>query len=415
MTKHQNESSKGTESRLNRLKEVVMRYWRRWVGRTPDVPRSGHNQPPPPAVIADRQPAAERAKDAEEAGRWYFRRHLLDRLSLYMDMAERLKKTNDRAYALYRHTGAAILPARAFENWQITHREDGCAHELSWRWKNPATCPSFGAVAYLDNLDKAVEEERLTLRMICFYRIERAPASLEPSSGGAVYEVIIFYHTTAPDARGKVGASDTNFFVELLPGGVIRPLRAVETKYQTIKHRNNRAKGRRTSVVAHRNWSLVALKWFSKQFKASPKAVAQMFFEEMAYGFEMASASLRITARRDGVNAVFGIDMLRTPHFFSDRDASALTASGRRRPIFHIVRTHAHRGTRTGYRRSHFRGLRHFEWNGYHVSISMPGKHHSPIADATFGALLYDDDEQMPKGTTEYAAGLRQIGKRLAA
>jgi hypothetical protein len=56
------------------------------------------------------------------------------------------------------------------------------------------------------------------------------------------------------------------------------------------------------------------------------------------------------------------------------------------------VRTHV-RKTKNGevFIRSHFRGLRKFNWNGYAVSVGLGGKHQVMLTDATFAA--YPDIE----------------------
>lgn len=85
---------------------------------------------------------------------------------------------------------------------------------------------------------------------------------------------------------------------------------------------------------------------------------------------------LTIRVRKDGLSAVFAIDMLRTPYFFADRE-KVVTENGQTKKIFHIVRGHW-RTLAGGHRKfikPHFRGLREFDWNGYEVRISLAGLH----------------------------------------
>ena len=104
----------------------------------------------------------------------------------------------------------------------------------------------------------------------------------------------------------------------------------------------------------------------------------------------------KIRVTKGGLAAVFSIPVLRTPYFFKDREYYK-TANGNRKPIFHIVRTHK-RDLQTGgetYVRTHFRGHRQFEWNGYKISITVPGWHHLDLAglDAKAHDLAEDDDQ----------------------
>jgi hypothetical protein len=80
---------------------------------------------------------------------------------------------------------------------------------------------------------------------------------------------------------------------------------------------------------------------------------------------------VRVT--KAGCTAAFGIDLARGKYFFSDRDDSILAADGKKKRIFHAVRSHL-RQLPTGEItvRDHYRGLRHFDWNGYAINIVLP-------------------------------------------
>ena len=105
-------------------------------------------------------------------------------------------------------------------------------------------------------------------------------------------------------------------------------------------------------------------------------------FVQNAFGFlihwhDTSSSGLQVRASKGYVSLKFHIDMLRTPYFFKDRNIT-VNHNGRKKRIFHIVRTHK-RGDK--YIKSHFRGLRKFKWHNYDIVISMPGKHHDNMLD----------------------------------
>jgi hypothetical protein len=98
-------------------------------------------------------------------------------------------------------------------------------------------------------------------------------------------------------------------------------------------------------------------------------------------------AGLRVLATKGHITAAFGINLLRTPYFFKDREVT-IGPTGSKRRIFHIVRTHARtRGDTTSRVRSHFRGERKFRWNGYDIQINVPGTHHRLPIEFDVGAV----------------------------
>lgn len=105
-------------------------------------------------------------------------------------------------------------------------------------------------------------------------------------------------------------------------------------------------------------------------------------------GLQAHGYNLQVRCERDGEVARFGIDLLRTPYFFKDREA---VDGKRKKKIFHIVRAHK-RNTKgkIKYVRSHFRGQRKFTWAGCKVELIMPGKH------ASHSALEYMMDGYEP-------------------
>jgi hypothetical protein len=90
--------------------------------------------------------------------------------------------------------------------------------------------------------------------------------------------------------------------------------------------------------------------------------------------------------------------------------------NGRRKRIFHIVRTHK-RTLSDGSERfvkSHFRGMRKFKWNGYDVVVSVPGKHHGELIDFPVGDTVVRKSDDMD-GYISLDEGVRQLHEHLVA
>jgi hypothetical protein len=58
----------------------------------------------------------------------------------------------------------------------------------------------------------------------------------------------------------------------------------------------------------------------------------------------------------------------------------------------------------------HFRGLREFEWAGYHVKISVPFRDHLSTFDVQAGC----HDSEAVKGDPREMIGMPEFGARLA-
>jgi len=126
-------------------------------------------------------------------------------------------------------------------------------------------------------------------------------------------------------------------------------------------------------------------KWIIREIKEcpegdrwgdTPEEYAKRMFCWCVGLWDSASGDLIVRVRKHHLVASFCIDLLRTPYFFKDREITALTPSGTRKKIIHIVRTHERRrGNHVSFVKSHFRGERKFVWNGYDVVVGMPGHH----------------------------------------
>jgi hypothetical protein len=93
-------------------------------------------------------------------------------------------------------------------------------------------------------------------------------------------------------------------------------------------------------------------------------------------------SSIRVNVHKGSLTAVFGIAPARLAYFFQDREVT-VDNQGHTSRIFHYVKPHQRKtGTLV---KGHFRGLREFDWAGYHVQITVPGLHHTSLTAYSYG------------------------------
>lgn len=103
-----------------------------------------------------------------------------------------------------------------------------------------------------------------------------------------------------------------------------------------------------------------------------------------------------VSVNKGGLRATFLIDKADTAYAFKSRDISALAKDGKRKRIIHFVEAHQQRrATGTVHIPAHIRGIREFDWHGYHCFVTSP-EHHRFIT-ATFCA----PGEDMPEDALE--------------
>jgi hypothetical protein len=115
-----------------------------------------------------------------------------------------------------------------------------------------------------------------------------------------------------------------------------------------------------------------------------PEEYLRRMFVEAAALYESSTlgSMIRVAVQKRNLVATFGVEIKRTSYFFQDRDV-VLTSSGRKKRIFHIVRPHIRKSGEAV--PMHFRGLREFDWAGYRVSITVPGRDHFFFSDFDVG------------------------------
>lgn len=335
------------------------------------------------------------AQDIEDAGRWYFKRDILDKIDEYFNLIGKMKKADKESYDLYSRVGAVIASTKSGV-WSNTIKQ--CDGRVS-----------FGAI-FVPYKDKDEDEDKIFPQFQYFRKLSTPPATVQPTTG-TVYEIVALYIS---EMKNKNYTFPAPCYVAVMPDRSINLLKELHTTTQKIRTKkpSNQRNGQSAIIqIKKAQWSIPRwLRDHSKENKHSPQETAE-FLLGWAYNLYVeASKDVRIRCEKDNIVATFMVDLLRMPYFFADRETT-VAVDGKKKRIFHIVRTHK-RSFKSGghtYVKSHFRGQRRFQWNGYGITISMPGKHHTDLLDATFGA--HDCDAM--EGSPHKMLTSRQVGKQL--
>lgn len=343
-------------------------WWRRWW--------PWHKRAPRPAKAILRGQAA----DTEFHGGWYFKTGLLDELGDYFKHIRYLKIHYPDAYTVFSRIGAIICSRH-----EKTRLYD--PHSLPARWRSGDARPSFGAITFLGHglIDKT---EFFTPKFGIFFRYAGAVHNVQSLPGTDIFSVVWFYSHRDPKSNLRF---PFHFFVAVDPQGRITLLKELERRGRLVLRKRHGGKVLIPAVA----WNYPpALVEDFKEIKAKQKEgkgwqtrtiedwAAQLFRLLINAHDGAGSAGIRVAVNKGAVAGAFFIDMLRSPYFFADRDTT-VNHEGQKQRIFHIVRTHS-RTLADGREipvRSHFRGLRHFDWNGYRIQITMPGYHHGDLLD----------------------------------
>jgi hypothetical protein len=352
---------------------------------------------PPPVKAPARQ---DRAAEIEETGRWYFKRNILDQLDDYFRCIRKMRALDPDSYALYSKVGAVIWnrAADAMSGGEWLARPERIA---------------FGAV-HMNHAEKI--DKYIYPAFVYFNKYDKPNPRVEPAPECDVYLVTCFF----VDRRKSrpLSAAPAQWHVAVSRSGSARLLRSATVTAQHIPVRTSAAKrrmrGGRQSTVYHLQWSSPQfLKNWGAEHNKTPEEMGVDLFLDVYDLYHSASMDVRVAATQHGVTAAFSVDLLRMPYFFSDRDVT-VSEGGKRRKIFHIVRTHARTLSdgRRSFVKSHFRGERAFRWKGYDILITMPGLHHSDLLAAKFGAIDAEADDP-PKDTVSQAGMANRIAAHL--
>lgn len=350
----------------NALCKRLGAWFAKWAGR------QGQTTPAPVTTAKPRKPKADKEDEWRSGGEFYFRDAILDQLDRYFAVLKRMRRADPDAYDYFSRLGANMLPWRPETGW-------GLETKAEWLKRLPSR---GGVFTYHPKAEKdEIARDFATPCAMYFakYDPKKSPIGVERVGNGVVYVVTIYWDDLA---HGSMGVP-TEFPVAVTPSGDVRVLRTL------IKRQTVRGKRGQPFQIPTQRWGISDYyKRMAARHESSPNDYLLRLFENLVIMHASAThgSMTRVVAKRDGLASAFAVNIERTPYFFADRD---VRVGVRRKRIFHIVRGHE-RTLPDGRRqvvRTHFRGERSFNWNGYQIEISVPGWHAFNVGDVDVSAV----------------------------
>lgn len=346
--------------------------------------------------IVSRKPIKRRRSDLEEESTlWHFRSSILDRLDEYFVCIRRLRRHDSDSYDLFSRTGFSISADMFFRG---DHEQNRAA------FRNATNRWSFGGFFFPRT--EEIQTAGIVPSFIYFRKLNRP--SIAERFNGDVYSLTLIYddRQLSEHWRSKFSYPVTCHIGVDAEGNT----RLLRERVQTVSEIKTHRKHGRSDKLRLRMYSWQYPSWLfyaGIDHDKSPETFATDILVMALVTHVRSMEKIIVRVKRDGLVAAFGIELSRAKYFFADRDMSALAADGKRKRIFHSVIAHA-RTLSTGAVTSvrfHYRGLRHFDWNGYGIRIVFP-ENNRLVAYPT--PARYEEDikvAQIPEWCTSKGAG----------
>ena len=329
----------------------------------------------------------------EESEFWEFnfRDSILDQLDRYWVYLKRMKAKDPDAYGFYKLLGAVLVPrlashARLVKSGGIkkmTAQEvEDYRHDIvlpPWfKRERPAFgCVAIGADPLVDPQKKEKGKRQIeTPRFIYFVKYEQPPPEMQMMVGGDIYKITVWWD----DRRKQRGPTEFGVFVSK-DGETIQVLRMLKTTEQRIKCKHKL----KWFTVSQREWRIPDYysSWAGDYGLDASTHLAHIFAETVRRLEWTDYSMIRVRVTKGTLTAVFGVNIARLAYFFRDRDVE-LNEHGLKKRIFHLVRPHVRSDGVVV--KMHFRGSPEFDWAGYHVKITVPGRDHFVLSQVDIGS-----------------------------
>ncbi len=177
--------------------------------------------------------------------------------------------------------------------------------------------------------------------------------------------------------------------------GVVRALPFQTTKIHQIRYHNKSKTGPSFHSIPTKLWEYPDLISYNEKAytQKEVRAHLQQHFT-VHYGLVMRrETGINLHIRKGKTKVTINVPHNEWKYFFKDR-IKAKTAQGNTKPIYHAVASHF-REVKSGVTtvKTHYRGARHFFWNGYEIKIVMAGKHGCSSASIDLPTIDIGDDE----------------------
>lgn len=309
--------------------------------------------------------ATRERKSKDHFGAHYYLGDLLDTMDSAFKTFRALKKADPEAFRLYSKIGASIIS------------KDGLFSSETHPMLKASEIPSFACLFLRGDDTDGSDDKRICPKFLYFIR-ENRPVNVQPTSN-PVFRVGMIY-----SEKGMPDVAATFYIAVNAATDTYNLLKVLQPKEYLIPN------GKRCDKFTRMEWRTP--EFLHSIATDTPERVAEgMTAESFAREIFIIVCNAALTdesgitvrVNKGGLVCKFAIDMLRAPYFFADRD-KVVNHNGRTKKILHVVRAHE-RKSNGGSKmiKMHFRGLREFIWDGYEVTIGMPGKHFRSLYEAT--------------------------------
>ncbi len=172
---------------------------------------------------------------------------------------------------------------------------------------------------------------------------------------------------------------------------------------RVIRHRTLRSgSGVKTSHITLKTRRLPALVQKDKESdnQERKQALLACTFRQLLLWWTNRESQWSVGVRKDGHRCTFSIDQRHTAGYFADRD-TVVNVDGKPKKIIHFVRQHERvNGSMV---KAHVRGLREFDWHGYHCVVTAPKFNGALTTMVDLTPVEIEDDDKTPIGYVEFA------------
>ncbi len=234
----------------------------------------------------------------------------------------------------------------------------------------PGTAKPTIASAYF--LSKKHDNDgKIHPRFVFAIKQPRMPHSVE-AVAGVPYKFGMCFEMSQDD-KGKAISPKLFWawcWIVITEGGVLKIPKELRQVQAEILHHKNRIRGCKSSTVFNRAWSLPVLAQAEPgEDQSIREKTMTCIFRQLLIWWGGRDQQWSVGVRKNGHRVTFSIDPRHTSAYFADRDI-VVNVEGKPKKIIHFVREHTR--SNGSHVKSHVRGLREFDWNGYHCTVTAP-------------------------------------------
>jgi hypothetical protein len=150
-------------------------------------------------------------------------------------------------------------------------------------------------------------------------------------------------------------------------------------------------KGARQSTAYLQKWCLPSIAIAEEnRDQTEHEQFLKSMFRQLLLWWKRREDHWSVGVRKDGHRVTFSVAKEHTSAYFVDRD-TVVNVNGKPRKIIHFVREH--RRSNGSVVKSHIRGLREFEWKGYHCVVTAPGLNGRLLTNLTLEPVDVDPNK----------------------